>query len=199
MAAETDLPSRDMVPLSGRFDEALAYAAKTHRHQFRKGTTIPYLSHLLTVCGLVLDDGGDEDEAIAALLHDAPEDQGGRQTLAEIRRRFGDRVAATVEGCSDTFENPKPDWRVRKEQYLDHLRTETDQGTLRVSLADKLANARALLRDQLEQGNPHWERFNAPRDAQCWYYTNLADVFRQRFDGPMARELTTTVSRLFAA
>lgn len=199
MTAEGNPPSRDATPLTGRFGQALAYAAEVHRDQFRKGTTIAYLSHLLAVCGLVLEDGGDEDEAIAALLHDAPEDQGGRERLAEIRTRFGERVATIVEACSDTFETPKPDWRVRKERYLDHLRVETDQGVLRVSLADKLANARSLLRDQLQHGDTHWDRFNAPRHDQRWYYTSLAAVFQARANGPMARELKDTVTRLFTA
>ncbi|WP_249021561.1 HD domain-containing protein [Conexibacter sp. S30A1] len=198
MTAEGNPPSREATPLTGRFDQALAYAAEVHRNQFRKGTTIPYLSHLLAVCGLVLEDGGDEDEAIAALLHDAPEDQGGRERLAEIRTRFGERVATIVEACSDTFETDKEDWRVRKERYLDHLRVETDQGVLRVSLADKLANARSLLRDQLQQGDTHWNRFHAPRHDQRWYYTSLATVFQERANGPMARELNDTVTRLFA-
>ena len=198
MTAEGNPPSRDATPLTGRFGQALAYAAEVHRDQFRKGTTIAYLSHLLAVCGLVLEDGGDEDEAIAALLHDAPEDQGGRERLAEVRMRFGERVATLVEACSDTFETPKPDWRVRKERYLDHLRVETDQGVLRVSLADKLANARSLLRDQLQQGDTHWDRFHAPRHDQRWYYTSLATVFEERANGPMARELNDTVTRLFA-
>ena len=198
MTSEGNPPSLHATPLTGRFDQALAYAAEVHRKQFRKGTTIPYLSHLLAVCGLVLEDGGDEDEAIAALLHDAPEDQGGRERLAEVRMRFGERVATLVEACSDTFETPKPDWRVRKERYLDHLRVETDQGVLRVSLADKLANARSLLRDQLQQGDTHWDRFHAPRHDQRWYYTSLATVFEERANGPMARELNDTVTRLFA-
>ena len=198
MTSEGNPPSLHATPLTGRFDQALAYAAEVHRKQFRKGTTIPYLSHLLAVCGLVLEDGGDEDEAIAALLHDAPEDQGGRERLAEIRARFGGRVATIVEACSDTFETDKEDWRVRKERYLDHLRVETDQGVLRVSLADKLANARSLLRDQLQQGDTHWDRFHAPRHDQRWYYTSLATVFEERANGPMARELNDTVTRLFA-
>ena len=107
--------------LSARFEDALAYAAHLHAGQPRKDTAIPYVAHLLAVCSLVLEDGGDEDEAIAALLHDGPEDAGGHETLEEIRRRFGDRVADIVADCSDTFETPKPPWRERKEAYLAHL------------------------------------------------------------------------------
>jgi (p)ppGpp synthase/HD superfamily hydrolase len=130
-----------MTALGPRFDEALAYAADAHAGQVRKGTSIPFVAHLLAVTALVLEDDGDEDHAIAALLHDAPEDAGGRDRLDDIRRRFGDRVADIVEACSDTFEVPKPAWRPRKERYLTHLETAPDD-VLRVSLADKVHNLR---------------------------------------------------------
>ena len=134
----------------------------THRDQRRKGTEIPYIGHLLGVCSLVIEDGGTEDEAIAALLHDAAEDQGGEQTLERIRAEFGDHVAEIVRACSDTLEDPKPPWRTRKEAYLAHL-DEQPAPVLRVSLADKLFNARAILRDYLSVGDELWQRFNGRR------------------------------------
>ena len=132
--------------LGERFSEALQFSALTQRSHVRKGSAIPYIGHLLGVCSLVIEDGGDEDEAIAALLRDAAEDQGGEEMLDEIRRQFGDRVAGIVAACSDTFETPKPAWRTRKQNYLEHLEQQP-QSVLRVSLADKLFNARAILRD----------------------------------------------------
>ena len=148
-------------PLTRRFDEALVYATHLHEGTFRKETSIPYVSHLLAVCARVLEDGGSEDEAIAALLHDAVEDAGGRERLGAIRARFGERVAAIVAGCSDTDQSPKPPWRERKERYIGHLKTEADASTLRVSLADKLHNARAILRDHRAMGEAIWGRFNS--------------------------------------
>jgi (p)ppGpp synthase/HD superfamily hydrolase len=181
--------------LTEGFDEALAYAARLHAAQLRKGTEIPYVSHLLGVCALVLEDGGDEDEAIAALLHVAGEDAGGQQTVDEIRRRFGDAVARVVEDTSDTLEIPKPPWRERKESYLAHLET-ASPAALRVSLADKLHNARAIVRDYEQIGEEVWTRFSAPRDAVLWYYLALADVFRRRSTSPMVRELERVVAEL---
>lgn len=148
--------------LGPRFREALTYASELHECQPRKGTEIPYLAHLLSVAALVLEDGGDEDEAIAALLHDAVEDQGGKPTLDAIRSRFGERVAHIVEACSDTDTWPKPPWRERKERYIEYLEAACP-GVLRVSLADKLHNARAIVLDYRQMGDPLWSKFNAPR------------------------------------
>jgi (p)ppGpp synthase/HD superfamily hydrolase len=181
--------------LTERFDEALAYAVRLHAAQLRKGTEIPYVSHLLGVCALVLEDGGDEHEAIASLLHDAGEDAGGRQTVDEIRRRFGDEIARIVEDTSDTLEIPKPPWRERKESYLAHLET-ASPAALRVSLADKLHNARAILRDYEQIGEEVWERFNATPDTVLWYHRSLADIFDRRSTSPMAGELNRVVSEL---
>jgi (p)ppGpp synthase/HD superfamily hydrolase len=175
--------------LGRRFDQALIYATKIHGQQLRKGTTIPYVSHLLGVCSLVLEDGGNEDQAIAALLHDACEDQGGVERLADIRTKFGERVARIVEGCTDTFESTKPPWRPRKEAYLARLRVEQDPGVIRVSLSDKLHNARALVRDCRQIGDDVWRRFNAGKDDQLWYYRALADIFATLTTSPMASEL----------
>jgi len=181
--------------LGERFDRALAFAARTHRTQVRKGSGIPYVGHLLGVCSLVIEDGGGEDEAIAALLHDAVEDQGGEDMLSQIREAFGDEVAAIVQACSDTMEEPKPPWRQRKETYLAHL-AEQPGSVLLVSLADKLFNARAILRDYVEVGDQLWTRFRAGRDDQLWYYRELADAFERLTPGRMASELADVVDEL---
>jgi (p)ppGpp synthase/HD superfamily hydrolase len=184
-------------PLGDRFDDALTYAARLHRAQTRKQSGIPYVSHLLSVAALVLEDGGDEDETIAALLHDAVEDQGGAARLAEIRDRYGERVAAIVAGCSDTDQQPKPPWRQRKEAYLRHLADPaTPESVLRVSAADKLHNARSVLSDRHEVGEVVWDRFNAGRDEQLWYYRSLVEILRNRFPGRMTDELADVVQRL---
>lgn len=169
-----------------RLEAAFAYAIELHARQARKGTTIPYVTHLLAVCSLALEDGAEEEEAIAALLHDGPEDQGGQPVLDEIGRRFGDRVAAIVEGLSDTLEDPKPDWRPRKERYLERLTLET-AAVLRVSLADKLHNARSMLIDLTDGGDELWTRFHAGRDHQAWYFRELLAVFEQGL--PQSRNL----------
>ncbi len=152
-----DSESADPV-LGERFEQALQFAATTHRTQLRKGSNVPYVGHLLGVCSLVIEDGGSEDEAIAALLHDAVEDQGGGRMLEDIRVRFGDHVAAIVDACSDRVESPKPPWKERKAAYLEHLEHQP-RAVLRVSLADKLFNARAILRDHLVVGEELWSRF----------------------------------------
>ena len=140
------------MPLSPRLHEALSYAATLHADQQRKASGEPYLAHLLAVAALVMEYGGNEEETIAALLHDAVEDQGGMATLAEIRRRFGPAVAEIVEGCSDTAVAPKPPWRQRKEAYIARLRTRPASVRL-VSAADKLHNARSILREYRRQGD----------------------------------------------
>lgn len=184
--------------LGPRFDRALALARDLHRDQVRKGTEIPYVAHLMGVASLVVDDGGDEDEAIAALLHDAVEDQGGDSTLGLIRQQFGNRVAAIVKACSDTDEQPKPPWRARKEAYLAHLHDpHLPDGTLRVSLADKLHRARAILFD-LRAGSDVYARFSAGREETRWYYDELARAFAQLTNSPMVSELRTVVDELLA-
>ncbi|OAI38729.1 phosphohydrolase [Actinobacteria bacterium SCGC AG-212-D09] len=181
--------------LGKRFEEALQFAAATHRTDVRKGSEIPYIGHLLGVCSLVIEEGGDEDEAIAALLHDAAEDQGGERMLAQISDHFGEHVAAIVRACSDTLEQPKPDWKTRKTEYLEHLEHQPPS-VLRVSLADKLFNARAILRDYLQVGDELWSRFRTGRDCQLWYYRALADAFERLLPGQMARELREVVGEL---
>lgn len=188
--------------LTVRFEEALVYAAQLHRFQTRKGTEIPYVSHLLAVTALVIQDGGDEDQAIAALLHDAVEDQGGRETLAEIHRRFGEQVARIVEHCTDAYEDPKPPWRARKESYLARLRQAPPE-VQRVSLADKLHNARSILRDLRSGGPQVWERFRGGKEGTLWYYRSLVEIFTPaetqapiRTNGYMAAELNRVYAEI---
>jgi (p)ppGpp synthase/HD superfamily hydrolase len=185
----------DPPPLGPRFQEALQYAFALHTRQVRKATQIPYVSHLLAVCSLVLEDGGTEDEAIAALLHDAVEDQGGRKTLEEIRRRLGSTVAQIVEGCSDSESIPKRPWRERKERYIAHVRN-APRDVLRVSAADKLHNARAVLADYRALGDALWDRFNGGRKGTLWYYRELTSVYKERSTGFLAEELDRVVSEL---
>ena len=183
--------------LTERFNRAMLLASKLHRHQWRKGTDIPYLSHLLAVSALVMEHGGTEDEAIAALLHDAVEDQGGVPTLERIRNDFGETVADLVMALSDTAESPKPPWRDRKEEYLDHLEV-APHPVLLISAADKLHNARTILEDYREIGDALWGRFSVPADEQRWYYRSLSEVFQRRLGGPLSSELDRTVGALEA-
>ncbi len=178
--------------LGPRFDEAFEYARVTHAEQARKGTDTPYISHLMGVTSLVLDDGGDEDEAIAALLHDVAEDHGGRSRLDEIRTRFGDKVARIVEGCTDSWTVPKLPWMERKRAYVEHANTLAPD-VLRVSAADKVHNAWAILRDLRNRGEEVWKRFNAPPDDVIWYYESLVRAFREAGGGPLVEELARIV------
>ena len=165
--------------LTWRFNLAFQLAAGLHHEQTRKRSSVPYISHLMAVCSLVLDAGGDEDQAIAALLHDAVEDQDGLSTLATIRHLFGNRVANAVEACSDsTVSDPKekPPWRERKESYLAHLQ-DGNADSLIVGAADKLHNARAILSDYRQIGDRIWEKFSVPKQQQLWYYRALAEAF----------------------
>jgi (p)ppGpp synthase/HD superfamily hydrolase len=171
--------------LTGRFDAALAMAGELHRFQLRKGTTVPYLAHLLGVCATVLEHGGGEDEAIAALLHDAVEDQGGPATHERIREAFGARVAHIVAGCTDAWESPKPPWRERKEAYLARLPDE-DSSVLLVSAADKLYNMRSVIFGVFEVGDRVWDRFKADRATQMWYFRSVTAVFRATGRTPKA-------------
>src|SRR4051812_4195725 len=184
-----------MALLTGRFQDALGYAAELHAEQKRKGSEIPYVSHLLGVAALVIEAGGDEDEAIAALLHDAVEDQGGAPTREAIRQRYGDRVAAIVVGCTDTDIIPKPPWRQRKEQYVEHIRHAPAE-VCRVSVADKLHNARAILADLRRDGASTFQRFNGGRDGTLWYYRALYEAFREAGTNPMVDELGRVVEQM---
>ena len=182
--------------LGPKFQEALAYAAELHNTQTRKASDVPYVGHLLSVAGLVIEADGTETEAIAALLHDAAEDQGGDVTLADIEERFGAAVASIVEECSDTVVTPKPPWRQRKEQYIAHLDEASDSAIL-VSIADKLDNARAILRDLRRHGPSLWQRFNTDDPYEhLWYYRSLLEVYRRRSDSWMVDELGRVVRTL---
>lgn len=182
--------------LTPKFIEALGYAARKHAMQTRKASEVPYLGHLLSVAGLVIEADGTETQAIAALLHDAAEDQGGERTLAEIDEKFGAGVASIVAECSDTFETPKPPWHARKERYIDHLRVASEDAVL-VSLADKLDNARAILRDFRALENEVWQRFSV-QDPQLhlWYYRSLLEVFGRRTHSWMVGELRDVIDTL---
>lgn len=164
--------------LTSRFEEALVYAVTAHSGQVRKGTAIPYVSHLLAVAGLVLEYGGDEDEAIAGLLHDAVEDSGGQARLVDIRERFGERVAEIVLGCSDTDVIPKPPWRARKEAYISHLGEVSPSAQL-VSCCDKLHNVRTIVADLYVHGDEVWKKFTGGKDGTLWYYVTLLDEYRR--------------------
>ena len=180
-----------MAELTDRFLNALTFASERHSEQKRKGTDVPYISHLIGTCALVLEAGGDEDEAIAALLHDALEDKAA--TYEEISDRFGDRVAGIVRECSDTEITPKPPWRERKQGYLAELAAHSDSAIL-VSSADKLHNLRTIVADYRQVGETLWERFN-PDSNQVWYYSALAGVFAIR-GSPLADELLATLDEL---
>ena len=162
--------------LSARFDEALVYAHDLHREQTRKGRDVPFVSHLLGVSSLVLEEGGGEDQAIAALLHDAAEDQGGRATLEVIRRRFGDDVARIVEACTDSLRDPLPPWRSRKEAYVDRLPHQSADALL-VSLADKVHNVGMLALALAEHGPGYLDQLAGGREGRLWYYRALADTY----------------------
>ena len=170
-----------MVELSKRFDNAVKFARKAHKKQARKGTEIPYISHLLGVASLVLDMEGTEDEAIAALLHDVVEDCGGAPMAARVREEFGDDVARIVLANTDTDQQPKPPWRARKQEYLDSLPGKA-RDELLISLADKLHNARATLLDHRRIGDEVWPRFKEGREGQLWYYSELVCHFTARAD-----------------
>ena len=175
-----------MPAVGKRFREALVWAAELHEDQKRKGGDVPYVSHLIGVAAIVLEHGGDEDQAIGALLHDALEDQAHKMSPNEIRARFGDRVEAIVEACTDGNPEEQRDrdparWRVRKQIYIDQVATKPADALL-VSMADKLYNARAILEDFREIGDKLWPRFTAGRDGNLWYYRALLTAFKARLE-----------------
>lgn len=187
-----------MNPLSERFDEALAFASEIHRKQTRKSTDIPYVGHLLSVAGLVLENGGDEIQAIAALLHDSIEDQadqfgGGEALGAEIGKRFGPEVKEIVEACSDSYGGEKGPWRARKDAYLARLKTKGPRVAL-VSLADKVHNARSIVADLRQVGPSMFQRFSGGIDGTLWYYRSLTSEFQRHYPCFLADELDRTVS-----
>jgi (p)ppGpp synthase/HD superfamily hydrolase len=181
--------------LTERFESALVFATQLHAEQKRKRSSVPYIAHLLGVTSLVLEDGGEEDEAIAALLHDAVEDQGGLDTLAEIRLRFGSQVAEIVDALTDSYSDPKPPWKERKQDYITSIRS-ANPSVIRVSLADKVYNARATLRDIRQEGEKGWERFNGGKEGTLWYYRQLIQEFQVHGSSNLLGELIRTVEDL---
>ena len=178
-----------------RFDEALAYASCAHRNQRRKGLATPYVSHLLGVAAIAIENGADEDQAIAALLHYAVEDQGGAERLADIRARSGPAVAAIVADCTDTDIEPKPPWRARKEAYLAALASKL-RASLEVSIADKTHNVSTIIADLHRDGDAVWDRFNAPKGGTLWYYRALADAFALSAPGAATERFERAVIEL---
>jgi len=185
------------IKLGPRFLRAFDFAAEKHAGQTRKASTIPYIAHLMGVASLVLEAGGDEDLAIAALLHDVVEDCGGAPMLKEVRRGFGARVAKVVEGCTDADSDPKPPWRERKETYIRHLRR-ADSDTRLVSAADKLNNVRSIVSDYRAIGESVWSRFNGGREGTLWYYRSLRDEFLRHKPNRITVELQRVVNELEA-
>ena len=183
--------------LSERYADALQLAWRLHDGQVRKGTTIPYVSHLIAVSSIALEHGANEDDAIAALLHDAVEDAGGLPTLETIRQRFGPTVADIVDGCTDAYVEPKPPWRQRKEDYLAHLAHASASIRL-VSNADKLHNARSILSDLRVHGPALWGRFTAPKEGTLWYYRSLVEAFAAHGRTPLVDEFDLTVTTIEA-
>jgi (p)ppGpp synthase/HD superfamily hydrolase len=181
--------------LSARFDEALRYAAIVHAGQTRKGGGAPYLAHLLGVASLALEYGADEDEAIAALLHDAVEDAGGVGRLEDIRLRFGERVAEIVWGCTDADTVAKAPWRERKESYLARV-PGLCAGTRVVSACDKLHNTRAYLRAYRLSGEAIWARFQGGREGTLWYLRAITSALQQHGGSPVVEELDRAVTEL---
>ncbi|MGO9403506.1 MAG: HD domain-containing protein [Terriglobales bacterium] len=181
--------------LGPRLQRAFRYAAEQHDGQTRKQSAVPYLSHLMAVASLVLEAGGDEDMAIAALLHDVVEDCGGMPRLREIRKHFGPRVAEIVEGCTDSFGEPKPEWMERKKDYLREVK-HADAETRLVSASDKLHNVRTILADYRQHGEAIWTRFSGKKDGTLWYYRALSDEYRRRSPNRITRELEIAVAQL---
>ncbi len=192
---DTDSPGPAAgLPSWDRLSQGVAFALHIHAAQTRKGTDTPYISHLLAVAGIVLEHGGDEDQAIAAMLHDAVEDQGAHQEPV-IAARFGPRVARIVRGCTDADTLPKPPWFERKRAYLDHL-AEAGHDVLLVSAADKLHNARAICTDLKQHGAAVFKRFKGGQDGTLWYYTELVQRFRWLMPGPLTSELAAAVGAM---
>ena len=181
--------------LSHRFTQALVYATELHAEQIRKGSKVPYISHLLGVASIALEYGADEDEAIAALLHDAIEDQGGQTVRAEIRVRFGERVTEIVDGCTDTDTTPKPPWAERKKAYIARISSTLPSVRL-VSAADKLHNIRSILKDYRTQGDVVWDLFKGGKQGTLWYYRSLVAAFHEADSTPIVIELDRLVTEL---
>jgi (p)ppGpp synthase/HD superfamily hydrolase len=183
--------------LGRRFEQALKLAMQLHRKQKRKISRTPYFSHLMEVAALVLQDGGSEDQAITALLHDAAEDQGGRAILQQIKRQFGNDVAEMVEACSDSLDLVKSPWQERKERHLAHLQN-APQGAYRVLLADKICNGRSLLRNLRQDGPRVWGYFNGGKEGTLWYYRAMYQLLSAKQPGVLADELRWVIEEIEA-
>jgi (p)ppGpp synthase/HD superfamily hydrolase len=181
--------------LGSQFESALVYANQLHANQVRKGSNVPYISHLLSVAALVLEDGGTEEEAIAALLHDAIEDQGGAKTREEIRQKFGEKVVAIVNGCTDSEVIPKPPWKERKQRYIKHI-SEASLEVRRVSLADKLHNARSILADWYRIGEAVWDKFKGAKEGTLWFYRSFIAAQQEVGYGFLSEELERVVTKI---
>ena len=169
---------RSLMKISEKFEEALVYATQAHGNQMRKKTGIPFVAHILGVTAIALEYGASETEAISALLHDTVEDCGGADRLRDIREKFGDDVAGIVDGCTDTYETPKPPWLERKRAYIEHLK-DSDSSTRLVSASDKLHNTRAILAELRRHGTDVFDRFGGKKDGTLWYYRTLVTAFRE--------------------
>ena len=181
--------------LTGRFDDALLLASQLHREQVRKASGVPYISHLLAVAAVVLEHGGTEDEAIAALLHDAIEDQGGAATRELICEKFGDAIVEIVDGCTDAETLPKPPWEQRKQAHLEAIRG-APAAVLLVTAADKLHNARSILNDLRQLGEDLWPRFSGGKVGTLWYYRSMVEVLRLRVPEGLFDELERTIAQI---
>ena len=181
--------------MTSRFEDALVFAAQLHREQRRKGSNVPYVSHLLAVAALVIEHGGDEDEAIAALLHDAIEDQGGAKAREEIRSRFGERVTGIVEGCTDSETIPKRPWQERKRAHIARFK-EASASVRLVCAADKLHNTCSIISDYRNLGEEIWQRFEGRKEGTLWYYRSVLDVLVQVGRTPLVDELDRVVNEL---
>jgi len=182
---------------STRIDDAFAFAHRVHRDQRRKGSGAPFITHVMAVAALAGEHGGDEDQLIAALLHDAVEDGEGHKTLDEIREAFGDRVAGLVEGCTDAFGQPKPPWLERKKGYIQKVAGAPTDLRLIVA-ADKLHNVSVIARDLASEGAAVWDRFQGKRDGSLWYYTEILAVLSEGWNHPILDDLRAAVHRLEA-
>ena len=186
--------------LSLRFDNALQLAHEIHRHQVRKDGTVPFIAHVLGVASIVLDYGGTEEQAIAALLHDTLEDADPQAWPTgalerQLEARFGPAVLAIVRDCTDTTEHPKPNWLGRKLAYVQHV-AQAPESSLLVSAADKLHNVRGIARGYADVGDEVWSRFKATRAQTLGYYRGLADIFVVRLQSTLAADLDMAVSAL---
>ncbi|MCC5639153.1 HD domain-containing protein [Nostoc sp. CHAB 5844] len=181
--------------LTSKFEEALVYATRLHTHQTRKISGVPYIAHLLSVAALVLEAGGTEEEAIAGLLHDAVEDQGGKSTREEIRQHFGETIVAIVDGCTECDTLPKPPWEERKKKYLENLRHASPSVRL-VSLADKLHNARSLLADLQQHGSSIWQQFKTGKEGTLWFYQQLQQVYCASGSDFLTEEFSRVIQEL---